>query len=241
MNRQHTAPPDEASLFVSPAREHSHQSILIEILQIALEPNPIKKKIDRILDYLLTLSHLQLGSKAAMFFIEEDSETITLAVAKGFPQTEFIPCHKTRFGLCHCGQVAETGKLTFFDSPPTLLDNAGSPQPFTGNYCVPIVKDGQSLGILTMYVKDSHQPSAKMEKLLGAVANIMAVMIEAQQMDQQLIQLVNDLDWPVSHLCYTHAQRFEIMYACLDLHIPRHDALLPDVLPCGLPLHSPTG
>jgi signal transduction histidine kinase len=104
-----------------------------------------------------------------------------------------IACNETRFGLCHCGQVAKSGKISFFNSPPPLLDIVGTHQPFYGNYCVPIIKDGQSLGILTFYVNKKHRTSPEMERLLGAVANIFAVIIEGQQMDQQLVQLVNDL------------------------------------------------
>lgn len=175
------------------AQKSSHQSTLIEILKTALEPNPIKKKIELILDYLLSQAHLQFDSKAALFFIDEDSETLELVVSRGFAHPEAIPCRENRFGICHCGQVAKSCKVTFFNSPPPLLEIGSPPKPFTGNYCVPILKDGQSLGILTIYVKKRHRPSPEMHQLLGAVANIFAVIIESQQMDQQLIKLVNDL------------------------------------------------
>ena len=184
---------EERPLFVSDAQERSHQSILIEVLQTALEPNQLKTKFSLILDHLLSLPHLQWGPKAALFFVEQDSESLVLIVSKGFPQPDSIVCKDTRFGICHCGQVARSRKIEFFHSPPPLLDMAGAPRPFTGNYCVPIIKDGQCLGILTIYVQRDHQPSQETERLLGAVANIFAVMIEGQQMDQQLIQLVNDL------------------------------------------------
>lgn len=180
-------------MYVSSAQERSHQSILIEVLKAALEPNPIKKKFELIIDYLLSLGHLQLGPKVALFLVEQDSETLALIISRGFGQPETIACRETRFGLCHCGQAAQNGKIAFFSSPPPLFDLAGAPRPFSGNYCVPIIKDGQSLGILTFYVQENHQPSPEMERLLGAIANIFAVMIEGQQMDQQLIQLVNDL------------------------------------------------
>ena len=192
-NTEQTLQAEESPLFVSLNQERSHQSILIEILQIALEPNPIKKKFDLILDYLISLPHLHFGPKAALFFIEQDSKTLTLTAFQGFSQPEMNACREARFGLCHCGQVAKSGEISFFNSPPPLLDTVETHQPFNGNYGVPIIKDGQSLGILTFYVNKNHRTSPEMERLLGAVANIFAVMIEGQQMDQQLIQLVNDL------------------------------------------------
>jgi signal transduction histidine kinase len=183
----------ETPLFESLSQESSHQSILIEVLKIALEPNAIKTKFDLLLDYLLSLPHLQFGRKAALFFIEQNSEYLTLIASQGFLQPETIACCESKFGPCHCGQVAKSGKISFFNTPPPLLDIAGSPQPFAGNYCVPIVKDGHSLGILTFYVNKTHRTSPEMVLLLGAFANIFAVIIESRQMDQQLIQLVNEL------------------------------------------------
>lgn len=183
-----------------PHPQNNHQSILIEVLKKALEPNPLKKKLDLILEYLLSVPHLHLGSKTALFFVEQDSETLTLIASQGFPQPGMIACNKTRFGLCHCGQAIEKGQTGFFTTPPPLLDIAGVPRPFSGNYCVPIIKDGQTLGVFTVYVNNRHKPSPEIERLLGAIANIFAVMIEGQQMDQQLIQLVNDLRGSIINL-----------------------------------------
>jgi signal transduction histidine kinase len=196
MNKQSSTEqitPEETPFSESLHQENSHQSILIEVLKIALEPNPIKKKFDFILDYLLSIPHLNFGRKAALFFVEQDSESLAMIVSQGFPQRDLITCKETKFGLCHCGQAAKSSRISFFNTLPPLLDIAEAPQPFAGNYCVPIIKDGQSLGILAFYVNKSHRPSPEMKLLLGAIANIFAVIIESQQMDQQLIQLVNDL------------------------------------------------
>lgn len=191
---------EDASSYLSLAQKRNHQSILIEVLKKALEPNRIETKFDLILQYLLSLSHLQLGPKVALFFVEQDSETLSLAISKGFVKPNSITCSTTRFGLCHCGQVAQSGKITFFTTPPPQLEMGDFPRPFSGNYCIPIIKDGQSLGILTFYVTTNHLTSPEMEKLLGAVANIFAILIESRQMDRQLLQLVNDLRGSIVNL-----------------------------------------
>ncbi len=188
---------EKTPLFVSLAQESRHQSILIEVLQVALEPNPFNKKIDRILEYLLSLPHLQFAAKGALFFVEQDSATLPLKVSKGFSQVEANTCSTIRFGACHCGQTAENGKIRFFNTPPPLQDIVTlSPAllgNWAGNYCVPIIKDGQLLGMFTIYVKKQHQPSPEIYQLLEAVAHILAIMVESLQMEQQLTQLVNDL------------------------------------------------
>ncbi|TKB26914.1 hypothetical protein FCL47_06945 [Desulfopila sp. IMCC35006] len=184
-------------MFVTLAEESRHQSILIEILQAALQPNPFDKKAALILGSLLCLPHLRFGAKSALFIVEQDSATLALKVAKGFSQLEADTCSTIRIGDCHCGRTAEHGKLTFFNSPPPLLEGITlSPallDKWPGNYCIPLIKDGQSYGILTLYVDRLHQPSPEIDQLLEAVAHILAIMIENQQMEQQLIHLVNDL------------------------------------------------
>ena len=177
----------------TPPHEQSYQNILLEVLKTALEPYPLKTKIDRVLDYLLALDHLEFGNKAALFLVEQDSETLDLFISKGFPEPEQIVCNKTRFDLCHCGHTAKLGKVRFFRDPPLLQSNDQESHPFPGHYCVPIFKDGQVLGVLSICVNHKHQSSAEMEGLLEAIGNILAVTIESQQMDQQLIELVNDL------------------------------------------------
>lgn len=171
----------------------SYKSTLIEVLKTALEPHPLKPKIGRILDYLLSLAYLEPAGKAALFLVDQSSATLDLLVARGFANPDNIACNATRFGFCHCGRAAQQGTIQFFRTVPPLADGPEEAAPFAGNYCVPIVKDGQPLGVLTIYVNQSHQRSPETDGLLEAIGNIIAVTIESQQMDQQLIQLVNDL------------------------------------------------
>ncbi len=191
----------EERVRISPAPlEQSYRSILIEVLKMALEPQPLKMKIGSILDYLLSLHNLQLSGKAALFLVDQPSQTLYLLVNRGFSEYVGIACNESRFDLCHCGRVAEQGKPQFFRTPPPLATNSGTADHLFGNYCTPIAKDGQRLGVLTVYVNRDHSWSPETEGLLEAIANILAVTIENQQMDQQLIQLVNDLRTSIINL-----------------------------------------
>lgn len=190
----------EGQVRITPAPlESSYRHILVEILRKALEPSPLKTRIAGILDYLLTLNGLALSSKAALFLIDQPSETLDLLEARGFPESAAPICNESRFTSCHCGLAAQRGKLQFFRSIPPLA-NKKETDPFFGNYCTPIIKDGQKLGVLVLYVNGNHERSPETEDLLEAIANILAVMIEGQQLDQQLIQLVNDLRTSIINL-----------------------------------------
>ena len=171
----------------------SHQSILINILQAALKPHPFQVKIRNILDYIIEQKHLNLGTKAVFFLIDQVTETMTSKIANRLTSKNDMPCGDHPIGLCHCGQVAQSCKPQYFSTPPPLHDFSSNPQPFPGIYCIPVTKDGLCLAVLSIYVANRQPPNQDIKTLLDAVANIFAVIIETQQMDQQLIRLVNDL------------------------------------------------
>lgn len=171
----------------------SHQSILINILQAALKPHLFQVKIKNILDYILEQKHLNLGDRAIFFLIDQMTETMTLKLTNRTTSHKDMPCGDHSLGICHCGQVAKSGKSQYFSAPPPLHDFSNNPQPFPGTFCIPIKKDGISIAVLSIYVSNQQPPTHEVKTLLEAIANIFAVIIETQQMDQQLIKLVNDL------------------------------------------------
>jgi len=194
--RQH----HEKNHLSSDSQQPDYQNILFDILKTALESLSLKAKITRILDYLLSQPPLHLAEKAAVFIVDHESSALELLVCKGFTSPETHPCKTTRFGFCHCGQAAKSGKTGFYNILPTIYKGIRDTTPYYGNYCIPIKKEEQLLGMLTVYVATGHKSSAKIEELFEAVANIFAVIIENQQMDQQLLQLVNDLRGSIINL-----------------------------------------
>ena len=184
---------DDLSFPQSGSGNPSHQSILITVLQTALKPHPFQVKIRNILDYIVAQKQLGLGSKAVFFLVEQATETMTLKITNRLTSKEDMPCCDHPIGICHCGQVAQSGKAQYFSTPPPLHDFSRNPQPFPGAYCIPVTKDGYTLAVISIYAANQQPPSDEVQFLLEAVANIFAVIIETQQMDQQLIKLVNDL------------------------------------------------
>lgn len=178
----------------------SHQAILIRILQTALKPHPIQVKVRNILDCITDESQLGLGPKAVFFLVDQPTETLTLKITNKSISPEDLPCRNNRIGVCHCGQVAATGIPHFFTKTPPLYRGNRQPQAFYGNYCIPVKKDGHTLAVLCIYVHQGHKPDSDIKTLLEAIANVFAVIIESQQMDQQLITLVNDLRSSVINL-----------------------------------------
>ncbi|MDP3478756.1 MAG: ATP-binding protein [Desulfoprunum sp.] len=170
-----------------------HQEIINDILKISLEPSQLKDQLEHVLDYLIALQGFDFSHQAAIFLVEQDSELLLLKAARGFSENQTIACNAVRFGLCHCGQAAQKGKIQFFAKAPALSASGFVATQPCGHYCAPIIRDEGAIGIMAIYVTEHHQPSHETEQLLEAIANILATVIENQRMDQQLINLVNDL------------------------------------------------
>lgn len=192
--------PEEHVVALGESSATTHQSILTDVLKIAMGASSVKRKMGEIVEYLLRLEQFQFGNRAAVFVIDQSSEKLIQLWSKGFGDGDNIPCRETRVGLCHCGRTAQSGEITFFTTPPPQLNISKDPEPFQGNYCVPIMKDWQALGVLTIYVTGRHRHTKAIELLFDAISNILAVIIENQQMDQQLVQLVNDLRGTIINL-----------------------------------------
>lgn len=175
------------------SREYSTRQIINDILRISLEPYLFKELLEHILDYIVSRKGLHLSPQAAIFLVEPNSQFLTLKASCGFSVHQEDRCASVKMGFCHCGRAASNGSIHYFSSrPPLHLNNSEQPCP-SGHYCIPINRDEQPIGLLALYVTESHELSIEMEQLLEAIANILATVIESQKMDQQMIELVNDL------------------------------------------------
>jgi signal transduction histidine kinase len=175
------------------ANQQSFQTILGEVLKMALQHLSLKTKIGRILDYLLTAKHFGIGPKIGLFVVDRDLRTPSFIVSRGFPYPEGMPCNTKKFSLCHCGQAIKSAKVRYFNTVPPLVTIVEESQELHGHYCIPILRDTEIIGVFTVYLTGQQQRSPELMEFLKAVSGILAIIIEGQQMDQQLVQLVVDL------------------------------------------------
>jgi hypothetical protein len=95
---------------------HTHQAgfqnILIDILKTALEPLPFKSKVTKILDYILALNHLHVGTKAALFLVNHDTNTLDLLISRGFTNSEalVLPARQLESDIVIAAKPAKSAK-----------------------------------------------------------------------------------------------------------------------------------
>lgn len=163
------------------------------ILRISMEPTLLKDRLTAILSYLVSLEPLNLLPKAAIFLLEQDTETLVLTAQHGLHSDTLRDCREVPFGKCLCGKAAQ-GNKTLFASPDSELHfDRGESEEKHGHYCVPISTHGLTMGVICFYVPENHERSKQVEDLLNSAAQVIASIVDYQKMDLQLINLVNDL------------------------------------------------
>jgi len=170
------------------------QMVTNSMLKVSLEPLSLEEQFDRILDLILTVPHLSLESRGAIFLRDEnDQELLKLRASHGFSESHPVPCSEIPFGKCLCGKAAAFAKLIFSDhmnSQHEMHDEGLFPH---GHYCVPIVSGGNVYGLLNVYVAEGHARSKREEEFLSSVANTLAWIIERKKNQREKRQLQHQL------------------------------------------------
>jgi len=161
------------------------QSTLNSMLKISLEPLPLEAQFERILEYILSIPHLSLQSRGAIYIIEDDPGNLVLKAHRGFSATEPIPCRNIPIGTCLCGQAAaqsETVYVNHVNERHEIKCDETFPH---GHYCVPILSGGRVLGIINVYVKEGHKRSSGEESFLASVASTLAGIIQHNRTEHE--------------------------------------------------------
>jgi len=96
-----------------------------------------------------------------------------------------MPCEKIAFGRCLCGRAAEQCKIVFTDcigDSHEVRFSADSPH---GHYCVPIVCEGKTMGLVNIMVREGHKRSVGEEEFLTSIAHTLAGVIERYRAEQE--------------------------------------------------------
>ena len=163
------------------------------ILKISMEPTLLKDRLSTILSYLVSLEPLNLLPKAAIFLLEQDTETLILTSQYGLNPETIRDCREVPFGTCLCGKAAKNNKIVFGTPDSNLHLERGNNEEKHGHYCVPISTHGLTMGVACFYTPENHEQSKHVEELLNSAVQVIASIIDYQKMDLQLINLVNDL------------------------------------------------
>ena len=179
------------------ARSLALQAVISRILRFSLENNPLEEQLRHALELVLAIPWLSLDAKGAVFLTEDqgDAPYLSMCAQQGLAEGLLRDCTRVPFGKCLCGRTAQNRKIEFaanLDSRHDILYEGITPH---GHYCVPILLEGRTAGVFTLYLTTGAEKSPQVEDFLAAIANTLAGIIrfhraskERQILQEQLAQ-----------------------------------------------------
>ncbi|QWR78002.1 sensor domain-containing diguanylate cyclase [Candidatus Magnetomonas plexicatena] len=154
------------------------QQVLNTILKIAIEPTPLKEKLQNVLDLLFSVSWISLQKKGCIFLTDNKSQSLIMAAERNLHPELLRQCSVVPFGKCLCGRAATSGGVVFADCITDSHDVRFDGMAQHGHYCIAIKSGSKIYGVLNLYIEHGHRRSPLEEEFLTAVANSLTGIIE---------------------------------------------------------------
>jgi diguanylate cyclase (GGDEF)-like protein/PAS domain S-box-containing protein len=164
------------------------QNALNAILRLSLENIPIKEQFERVLDILLALSWLQMEPKGGIFQVDKTDSALTLISQRGLAPAQLSACARVPFGHCLCGRAATSREVQYVSSHQQAADASHADIGPHGHYHVPIISNGNVLGVMVLYLKQGHVQQERETEFLVSVASTLAGMINHRLIQNELLE-----------------------------------------------------
>jgi signal transduction histidine kinase/CBS domain-containing protein len=168
--------------------QETSQAIVNKLLGYSMEDMNFDQLLKHTLDMILSIPWLAFEKQGSIFVVEENSQMLVMKAVAGLDEHVRHTCARLPFGKCLCGRAADTQKIQFsqcVDDRHEIHHDRMAPH---GHYCVPVCYDGQTLGVINIYIREGHQRSQREEQFLIAVANTLAGIIKRKRLAEELVK-----------------------------------------------------
>ncbi|HIJ84402.1 MAG TPA: PAS domain S-box protein, partial [Magnetococcales bacterium] len=155
------------------------------LLEVALEPLSLKRKLQVAMDIIHTVPRMALQAKGSIMLVTEEGD-LELFVERNLSRPLLEKCKRIPFGYCLCGRAAQSRELVFAAGIDHRHDVTFAGIQPHGHYCVPIISREQLLGVLNLYVDQDHPRDHDEEAFLITIANTLAGVIERGKVDEKI-------------------------------------------------------
>ncbi len=161
-------------------RSYEIQSLINELLRIALEPIPLEDLLAKVLDLVSAVPWLAFEPRGAIFVVDDATGMLCMKAQRGLDARVQVNCAALPVGHCVCGRAAAAKTVQFARHPP----EHGDPRPNHGHYSVPIVQGEEVLGVLSVYVAEGHVTEPSEDEFLTALANVLGGIIQRERANE---------------------------------------------------------
>ncbi len=166
-------------------RAYINRIAISALLEVALEPLSLKRKLEVAMDIIQTVPRLAIQAKGSIMLVTEEGD-LELTVERNLSKPLLEKCKRIPMGYCLCGRAAETRELVFADGIDARHDISFDGIQPHGHYCVPILSRGQLLGVMNLYVEAGHHQEPEEGAFLITVANTLAGLIERGRVEEKV-------------------------------------------------------
>ncbi|HEY3321448.1 MAG TPA: GAF domain-containing protein [Planctomycetota bacterium] len=178
---------------------YQNQKVLHDLSRLSLENISLDDQLQRALELILSTPWLFTAGnpgetprspillpKGGIFLVEGSAYTLVLKAVKGLGDETARCCARVPFGYCMCGRAAISGNVEFSSTLDERHDYHPAGMEPHGHYSVPIVSEGQTLGVVVLYVSEGHKRQPDEETFLDAIATTLAGLIRRKQAEENL-------------------------------------------------------
>ncbi len=194
------------------------QSVLYDILQMALQKQTLNEILEKILNKLLSVSWLAFEAKGAIFLVAENKQELVLKVSNNLNESLLNICAVVPFGRCLCGRAALNREIVFSSHLDETHENTYVGITPQGHYCIPIINNENVLGVINVYLKDGYISKKEDEDFLKVYASLVAKIIIHYKSEEEIHELTSELEMRVEE----RTEQLALINKNLFLEIEEH-------------------
>jgi signal transduction histidine kinase/CheY-like chemotaxis protein len=164
------------------------QTALSNVLGTALLPCSLDEALHKILCQILDVPWLRIKKKGAIFVTEGSPPTLALRCEVDMAPQLLTLCAKVPFGHCLCGRAAATQQLQFTSCVDERHDTRFEGMAPHGHYNIPIVFDGETLGVIVLYLPHGFAKREREVRFLKTIADSLGGLILRDRATRELMQ-----------------------------------------------------
>ena len=116
---------------------------------------------------------------------------------RSMPEASLTSCREVPMGYCLCGRAASTGEIVHAQGLDDRHDRRYPGIRPHGHYCIPILSDGRTYGVINLYVQEGHVRRTEDETFLTSVARVLAGIVKRNEAAEALRQSEERFDLAV--------------------------------------------